>query len=98
MPNARSRTVSRPLTGVDRALVPLGAFAIALALAPAAPALAQDYPTKPIVLIVPFPAGGATDILARILAEGMRPALGQQVLVQNVPGAAPSSHRRMAMP
>ena len=50
-------------------------------------ASAQEFPAKPPLLVVPFPAGGATDILARILAEGMRPALGQQVLVQNVPGA-----------
>jgi tripartite-type tricarboxylate transporter receptor subunit TctC len=39
------------------------------------------------MVIVPFPAGGSTDILARILGEGMRPVLGQQIVVQNVPGA-----------
>ena len=50
-------------------------------------AAAQDFPARPVTLIVPFPAGGATDILARLLSEGMRPALGQQVLVQSVPGA-----------
>ena len=48
---------------------------------------AQDFPSRPVTLIVPFPAGGSTDILARILAEGMRPALGQQVLILNAPGA-----------
>src|SRR5688500_4909376 len=51
------------------------------------PAAAQEYPTRPITVIVPFPAGGATDILARILSESMRAALGQTVVVQNVPGA-----------
>ena len=50
-------------------------------------AAAQDYPTRQIVVIVPFPAGGSTDALARILAEPMRAALGQTVVVQNVAGA-----------
>jgi tripartite-type tricarboxylate transporter receptor subunit TctC len=50
-------------------------------------AVAQDYPTRQIVIIVPFPAGGSTDALARIIAEPMRQALGQPVIVQNVPGA-----------
>jgi tripartite-type tricarboxylate transporter receptor subunit TctC len=50
-------------------------------------AAAQDYPTRQIVVIVPFPAGGSTDIQARILSEPMRQALGQPVVVQNVPGA-----------
>ena len=61
------------------------AFAAGLVLASAA--VAQDYPARQIVVIVPFPAGGATDILARILSEPMRVALGQPVVVQNVPGA-----------
>ena len=50
-------------------------------------AAAQDYPTRQIVVIVPFPAGGSTDALARIVAEPMRQALGQPVVVQNVAGA-----------
>ena len=50
-------------------------------------ASAQDYPVKPIVMIVPFPPGGSTDILARLIAEPMRTALGQPVVVQNVTGA-----------
>src|SRR5262245_32908358 len=49
-------------------------------------AAAQDYPTRQIVVIVPFPAGGSTDIQARILTEPMRQVLGQPVVVQNVPG------------
>jgi len=60
-------------------------FGAGLALIGAA--AAQDYPTRQIVVIVPFPAGGSTDILARILSEPMRQALGQPVVVQNVPGA-----------
>lgn len=50
-------------------------------------AAAQEYPTRQIILIVPFPAGGSTDIQARLLAEPMRQTLGQPVVVQNVPGA-----------
>ena len=57
------------------------------ALALGGAALAQDYPARQIVIIVPFPAGGSTDALARIIAEPMRVALGQPVIVQNVPGA-----------
>jgi tripartite-type tricarboxylate transporter receptor subunit TctC len=50
-------------------------------------AAAQDYPARQIVVIVPFPAGGSTDAIARIIAEPMRVVLGQPVVVQNVPGA-----------
>src|SRR5580692_6835720 len=60
------------------------------ALAPGGMAGAQDYPTRPITMIVPFPAGGATDTLARFLAEAMRPVLGQPVIIENVGGAAGS--------
>ena len=65
-------------------------FLLALALiclATAGGASAQPYPSRPITLIVPFPAGGITDIIARIVAEGMRQHLGQTVIVENVPGA-----------
>jgi tripartite-type tricarboxylate transporter receptor subunit TctC len=50
-------------------------------------ATAQDYPTRPITLIVPFPAGGPTDTLARILGDRMKESLGQSVIVENVTGA-----------
>ena len=52
-----------------------------------APASAQTYPTKPITLVVPFPAGGGNDALARLVAEKMSRALGQQVVVENRGGA-----------
>jgi len=53
----------------------------------AAPACAQDYPTRPVTLVVPFPAGGATDAIARIIIDSMSQSLGQQVVVENVGGA-----------
>jgi tripartite-type tricarboxylate transporter receptor subunit TctC len=53
-------------------------------------ARAEDYPSRPITLIVPFPAGGATDTLARFLAENMRAKLGQPIVIENVGGAAGS--------
>jgi tripartite-type tricarboxylate transporter receptor subunit TctC len=53
----------------------------------AAPLWAQDYPTKNITLIVPFAAGGPTDIVGRLIAEKMSAYLGQEVLVENVGGA-----------
>ena len=52
---------------------------------------AQPYPSHPITLIVPFPAGGPTDTLARILAERMRITLGQPVVIETVTGAVRAS-------
>ncbi len=62
------------------------AVAAALGLMSGA-ALAQSYPTKPITLIVPFAAGGPTDVIARIVGEHMSKTLGQQIVVENVAGA-----------
>ena len=57
-------------------------------VAAATPAFGQAYPSKPITLIVPFAAGGPTDLLARILGERMGKELGQQFIIENVTGAA----------
>jgi tripartite-type tricarboxylate transporter receptor subunit TctC len=61
---------------------------VALAiLAGTAGAAAQTYPSRPITIIVPFAAGGVTDIVARIVSERMKTSLGQSVIVENVSGA-----------
>jgi tripartite-type tricarboxylate transporter receptor subunit TctC len=62
-------------------------IAFVVALVCAGPAHSQNFPSKPITMIVPFPAGGGSDILARIVAERMRTVLGQPVIIENVGGA-----------
>jgi tripartite-type tricarboxylate transporter receptor subunit TctC len=51
------------------------------------PARAQDYPSRPITVIVPFPAGGASDVVARIVTNQMSRSLGQSIVIENVGGA-----------
>ena len=63
---------------------------LAAALADVSPASAQTYPARQITLVVPFPPGGSTDVAARIMAEKMRPLLGQPVIIENVGGAGGS--------
>src|SRR6267154_2924185 len=55
---------------------------------------AQDYPTRPITLVVPYAAGGGNDLFARIAAEKMSKTLGQQVVIENRPGAGGSTATR----
>ncbi len=63
-------------------------FAVSLVIGyAAAPATAQDYPNKPITLICPFPPGGATDAISRIIQEAMSQSLGQQIVIENIGGA-----------
>ena len=63
---------------------PLAAIALTLA---AASACAQTWPSKAVTLVVPFPAGGTTDVLARALSDKLAPVLGQPVIGENKPGA-----------
>lgn len=59
---------------------------VLLAFAAAVPAAAQNYPSRPITVVVPLPAGGTADILARIAADKIRAGLNAQVVVENRPG------------
>jgi tripartite-type tricarboxylate transporter receptor subunit TctC len=63
------------------------AVAVAAMVAAIGSAVAQPYPSRPITLIAPFPAGGPSDALARILSEPIRSSLGQPVIIENVAGA-----------
>ena len=66
------------------------AFAIAAVLVAAYgtnPVAAQDWPTRPVTMVVPFPPGGGTDVLGRIVAQRLSEILGKQVIVENVGGA-----------
>jgi tripartite-type tricarboxylate transporter receptor subunit TctC len=76
---------------------------VASMLAAASGAFAQQFPSRPITIVVPFSAGGPTDTLARILAQRMTVSLGQNVVIENTTGAAgtiawgaPSARRRTA--
>ena len=68
-----------------------------LSPAPSAPAPRRTYPTRPITLIVPFAAGGPTDIVARIVADHMSKTLGQQIVIENVVGAGGTTGSTRAM-
>ena len=67
-----------------RALAALLLVAFALATGPAP---AQTYPSRPITLIVPYPPGGATDAISRIIQDSMSQSLGQQIVIENIGGA-----------
>ena len=56
-----------------------------------AAAQAQDYPTRPVTLVVPFSAGGTSDVIARVVAERMQQPLGQRIVIENVGGAGGST-------
>jgi tripartite-type tricarboxylate transporter receptor subunit TctC len=76
-------------TFVTRTTLPIAASLIAAcsAVASISPALAQGYPTRPITVVVPFPPGGASDVVARIVADNMSKTLGQQMVIENIGGA-----------
>jgi tripartite-type tricarboxylate transporter receptor subunit TctC len=61
-----------------------------------APAFAQDYPTRPVRIIVPTPAGGPVDVMARVLGNALPAFLGQNVFIENKPGAGNTIGSRQA--
>ena len=62
-------------------------IALGVVMAATGVALAQNYPTRPVTMIIPFAAGGPTDVLGRVMAQRMSEVLGQQVIVENIGGA-----------
>src|SRR5438552_15082169 len=73
------------MTAVARALA--SALALLCITAAAIESSAQSYPMRPVRMIVPFGAGGPTDVIARIVAQKLSEALGQQVYTAHIPGA-----------
>ena len=95
-PRERSRNAScggskpvKPLWRVVSCLQwPVIALLLTMPQASIPVALAQDYPSRPIALIVPLTAGGGADTLGRILAERMKGTLGQPIVIENIPTAS----------
>jgi tripartite-type tricarboxylate transporter receptor subunit TctC len=81
---------------LPRALASFVAAALVLA-STLQPVVAQDYPNRNITIIVPFAAGGPTDVIARIVADHMSKTLGQQILIENVLGAGGTTASTRAM-
>src|SRR5215470_17637309 len=74
------------MRGLGRGLLAITALVAALGVVPSA--YAQDYPTRAVKIIVPFPAGGSADVLPRIVGEWLSRKWGQPVVIENRPGAA----------
>src|SRR5262245_1634397 len=82
------QSASRPSEGgtvMQRILAAVAALGVALGIC--GEAAAQSYPNRPVRLVVPFPAGGPPDVIARVVADAMSSRIGQTVVVENRPGA-----------
>ncbi len=86
------------VTRAPFAVAPIAAILMVMAFAATMTARAQDfdasnYPSRPIRIIVPFPAGGPTDLLSRIIGKEMTASWGQPVMIENRPGADTDDRR-----
>src|SRR5262245_21760119 len=90
----RNHRKGRTMTATARVLAAT-ALASLIAALPAA-AAAQPYPNKPIRMIVPFAAGGPTDVIARVVAQKLSEGWGQQIVTENIPGAGGNTGIAMA--
>ena len=73
---------------ITKRVILLALVSASLGISGVSKAMAQAYPSRPITMVVPYSAGGPTDTIARIMAEGMRASLGQTIIVENTTGAA----------
>src|ERR1035437_7608441 len=78
-------TISKEIMMLKSVIKAIGC--VLLVLQAAFPAFADTWPSRPIKLVVPYPPGGSTDVTARVIAESLRPLLGQPVIIDNRPGA-----------
>jgi tripartite-type tricarboxylate transporter receptor subunit TctC len=85
-----TRKIGREQARIIMKQMTIMAAAFAIAVGCAAHVQAQTFPSRPVTIIVPFPAGGPNDTLARILGERMRTSLGQSVIIENITGAGAS--------
>ena len=85
--NSRPAFTAQWLQGARRALRTLSTGLLCLAAGAGVNAQAQSFPSRPVVMVVPFAAGGPTDVVARMLAVPMGKSLGQTVVVENTVGA-----------
>lgn len=85
----RFREDPNPMATTTRSMIAAALVACVVAALPGAPqaALAETYPGRPVTMVIPFAAGGPTDVLGRLVAQGMSEALGVQVIVENSGGA-----------
>src|SRR5499427_8054496 len=83
--------------GEERMRYLISAVAFVAVTASVAGAVAQSYPSRPITIIVPFAAGGSTDVTARIVGEHMSRTLGQRILIENIAGAGGTTGSIRAM-
>src|SRR4051794_19739093 len=72
-----------PMPRFSFAVLAAGFLACLFALGASAPGYAQDYPNRPITLVIPFPPGGSTSIVGRVVADKMSEILGMQIVVDN---------------